>query len=375
MLLKQVLVPFLIVLSGFTCLEIGIPVAVGEFVAGFLGETLFGLSSMPWLEFLSHLGVLSLMFIAGFEIDTPLLKKNLNKSLVIGGSSFFVPFILIFFLCRLLGLGESSAALVGIALSTTSLAIIFPSLREKGLLATSSGQLLLASAMVVDIISMFMLAVLIYEITVAKIIYAILVILGIAFVKRIIYPVFDRYKGNRSEFELKFLLLVLLSIGFLAEEAGIHAALFCFVLGILFSGIDPKHEEIMNKLSSVVFSLLAPAFFFHAGTMIQFNTLTWAAGGLFILFLTVAVVGKFFGTYLPLRFFNADYAKLASYLFNYRLSFGLISAIYGREKGLISDQYFNITLLTILFASILVALFEKKHAVQHGNLATSPPEL
>jgi Kef-type K+ transport system membrane component KefB len=65
--LTQRIVPVLIVVSGFICLEYFIPIVVGEFLAGIVGELFFGVSDLPWIEFFSHLGLVSLMFLAGFE--------------------------------------------------------------------------------------------------------------------------------------------------------------------------------------------------------------------------------------------------------------------------------------------------------------------
>jgi Kef-type K+ transport system membrane component KefB len=179
------------------------------------------------------------------------------------------------------------------------------------------------------------------------------------FIKRIVLPVFARYKGNRSEFELKFLFLLLLSFGFLAEVAGLHEAVVSFILGVLFSDIDPEHELIMNKLSSVVFSLLAPAFFFHAGAMIQITEINFYVVGLSVIFLFFSVLGKSAGTYFLLRLFSCRLAKYGGIIFNYRLSFGLVTALYGLEQKIITSEIFNTILLCVLFSSLIATYFEK----------------
>jgi glutathione-regulated potassium-efflux system ancillary protein KefC len=233
-MLNNIVVPLLIVVSGFICLEFFIPIAIGELIAGMIGGLVLDLEKIPWLEVLSHLGLISLMFLAGFEIDLQTLHRNKFKSIIVGLISFFIPFTLVYFLCSLFEMSSLSSTLMGVGLSTTSLAIVFPVLREKGLLEKDSGQLLLASAMVVDIISMVMLSVVFYHVSIKGIFVLFIVIAALFFIRKIVFPIFERYKGNRTEFELKFLLLVILAFSFLAQEAGIHEAVISFILGVIF---------------------------------------------------------------------------------------------------------------------------------------------
>ncbi len=359
-MLNHIVVPLLIVVSGFICMEFFIPIAIGELIAGIIGGLVLDLKKTPWLEFLSQLGLISLMFLAGFEIDLRTLYQNRYKSIVVGGVSFFVPFILITLLCSLFKMAFLPSVLMGISLSTTSLAIVFPILREKNLLEKESGQLLLASAMVVDIISMVMLSLVFYRVSIKSILVLVILIAALFFIKKVVFPIFERYKGNRAEFELKFLLLIILAFSFLAQEAGMHEAVISFVLGVIFSEIDPNHEAIIEKLNSVVFSLLAPIFFFHAGAMIRLNEINFYVVGFFSIFLFSSMVGKFIGTYLPLKLFSCEISRYGGILFNYRLSFGLVTAIYGYERKILTSEMFNTILLCVLFSSLIATYWEKR---------------
>jgi len=375
-MLNNIVVPLLIVVSGFICLEFFIPIAIGELIAGIIGGLILDLKKTPWLEFLSQLGLISLMFLAGFEIDLLTLYRNRYKSIVVGVVSFFIPFILIYLLCSLFKMAFLPSVLMGIGLSTTSLAIVFPILREKNLLEKDSGQLLLASAMVVDIISMVMLSLVFYHVSIKSILILIIVVAALFFIRKMVFPIFERYKGNRTEFELKFLLLIILAFSFLAQEAGMHEAVISFVLGVIFSEIDPNHEAIIEKLNSVVFSLLAPIFFFHAGAMIRLNEISFYVVGFFFIFLFSSMVGKFIGTYLPLKLFSCEVSKYAGILFNYRLSFGLVTAIYGYEKKMLTPEMFNTILLCVLFSSLIATYWEKRlkptnNENLRGNLISS----
>jgi len=361
-MVTNIFIPLLIVISGFICLEYSIPIAIGELIAGTMGGLILDPGEIPWVAFLSQLGLISLMFLAGFEIDVRTLQRNGLKSIVVGVPSFFTPFFLVYLLCSLFEMSSISSVLVGIGLSTTSLAIVFPILREKNLLEKESGQLLLASAMVVDIISMLMLSLVLYSVSIKSILLLAIMIAALFGIRKVVFPIFSRYKGNRAEFELKFLLLVILAFSVLAHahEAGMHEAAISFVLGVIFSEIDPEHSNIMEKLSSVVFSLLAPIFFFHAGTMIKFSKINISVLGLFVLFLLCSMVGKVLGTYAPLRLFAPEISQYGGILFNYRLSFGLVTAVYGLERNIFTHEIFNTLLLCVLFSSLVATYLEKK---------------
>ena len=75
-MLTNIVIPFLIVISGFICLEYSVPIAIGELIAGTVGGLILDSNETPWVNFLSQLGLVSLMFLAGFEIDIPMLRRN-----------------------------------------------------------------------------------------------------------------------------------------------------------------------------------------------------------------------------------------------------------------------------------------------------------
>jgi len=374
--LQQIAVPLLIVVSGFVCLEFAFPVAIGEFLAGIIASQFLDTKDIPWLKYFSYIGLLGIMFLAGFEIDIPVLKKNLKKSLAIGLSSFFVPYILVTAVALAMDISLIKALLLATALSTTSLAMVFTILRDANITATEHGQVLLGSAMVVDMASMLSLTLIFLEFNIANFLYLVFLVVVLFFARKLIVSIFKRYKGNRFEFELKFFLLVLLGIGVVSREAGVHGAIIAFLIGIIFSDIEKEHELIIVKLETVVFSLLAPIFFFHAGSLIAFSALTSQTLLMCGVFLVLAVAGKFFGSYLSLYFFYNKDSAVARYggiIFNYRLSFGIVTGIYAFQEKLIGLQLLNVILLIVAVSSIVSVYLEKRLA-QEICLIKPPPK-
>jgi Kef-type K+ transport system membrane component KefB len=230
--------------------------------------------------------------------------------------------------------------------------------------------MILGSAMVVDILSMISLTFVIIDFSLSNIIYMVILIVLLIFIKKLIVPIFSRYKGNRFEFELKFMLLVLIALGLLAEEAGLHSALIAFLTGVIFSNIEPEHEQIMEKLNTVVFSLLAPIFFFHAGSLLTFGHIDLATFTLFIIFLVIAVVGKYIGTFAGIYISGIRDMQLVKYcgmIFNFRLSFGIVTGMYAYEKNLIDIRYLDIILLVVGISSIIAVLFGKMKGFKNNE--------
>jgi Kef-type K+ transport system membrane component KefB len=115
--------------------------------------------------------------------------------------------------------------------------------------------------------------------------------------------IFRRYRGNLAEFELRFLLLVLVALGFLAERVGLHAAIIGFAAGLVSSEMIQDHEALAQKLKVVVFSLLAPVFFLRAGTQLDLRGVDGRTLALTLALLAGAVRFKYAGTALAARWF------------------------------------------------------------------------
>lgn len=360
---RNTIVSFLIVSLGIICIEFSLPIALGEFLAGMVGSLFISVEDVPWISFISDLGLLSIMFVAGFEVDAKILRLHLARNCAVGAISFGLPFTLLIVTGLIAQFSFNETVIMALALSTTSLAIVFTVIREANLIASMEGQILLGAAMVVDLISMILLGLIFIEYSVGNLIALGALIGVILLAKRILIPTFERYKGNRVEIELKIILLLLLSLGILAEHAGVHAALIAFLLGIMLSNIDPDHEQIIVKLNTVVFSLLAPLFFFHAGLNIDLQELDVFHIIIMLVVAVMAIGGKYAGSYLGLYFLFQRDKKLSRFgglLFNYRLSFGIVTAMYAFERGALSSGVYNIVLLVIAISSIFTVIMQRR---------------
>lgn len=359
---RNVVVSLLIVSVGVFCLEFALPIALGEFLAGIVGGFFIDADDLPWLPFISHLGLLSIMFVAGFEVDARILRLNFYKNFIVGILAFASPFTMVFIVGLVAGLPLFEVVILSLSLSTTSLAIVFTIIKNSNLSHKPEGQILLGSAMVVDLVSVIILGILFIDYSLSNLVAMLVLLLVVVTAKRILLSVFARYRGNRIEIELKTILLLLLALSILAEQAGMHAALIAFVVGIILSDIEPDHEEIISKLNTVVFSLLAPLFFFHAGLNIDFHSLGLPQLLILGTVIIVAIVGRYFGAYLGLYYLfakNKSLAKFGGLLFNYRLSIGIATAMYAFERQSVSVEVQNIILLAIAASSLFTVVAQK----------------
>jgi Kef-type K+ transport system membrane component KefB len=310
-------------------LEIGFSSAIAEIAAGIMLALFYAdIASLDWLHFLSNLGLLGLMFMAGFEVDVDRLRTTWRASTGIGIVSLGAPMTGVFLVCRfLLGLDGTQAALLSIGLSTTSLALVYHALKARGDLDGDFGQTVLGAATVVDILSMVCLAVLLGNLGWGTAIFLLVLIPTVFGLPRIGKWVFRRYHGSIVEFELRFLMVLLISMGFMAEHiGGIHPAIIAFLLGLIMAEVVEEHAEVEEKLKGVVFSLFAPIFFLHAGTRLDITAFSGEMLATFAMLFVTSIDPKFAATPLATRCFLGHSSRFVAPLSNYHLRLGLLTA-------------------------------------------------
>jgi len=353
------IIGLLIAVSGMLAIEFGLSVAVIEIAMGFIARNVIGVYEAEWVDFIADFGLITLMFIAGFEVDLPMLRKNLGKSSVVGSVSFLLPFIGCYGLSLLLGMEHDKAIIFAICMSTTSLALVFPVLREQGLLSNAPGQFLLSSAMVVDITSVIALLVFFVHASWSLLLGAAAVVILIILAPRLSRWLFGRWRGNLIEMEVRFILFALLALLFIAEVSEVHAALTGFIFGVVMSTVLRKHYQVEEKIRNILFSFFAPVFFFKAGSQMDVSQFDWSDALLVLLFTPAAFLLKYAGTYHTFSWFGCQLNKFGAVLFNYRLSFAIVAAIFGLETGRLASGEYSAIMCVVLVTSLGTALLLK----------------
>lgn len=346
-------------LASLVSIRIAIPAALVEIVVGALAGNIPGIAphiTQPeFVTFLASVGSLVLTFLAGSEIDPVSLRGHWKASLSIGAVSFLLPFGAAFAFCGLvLGWPLHAAEIGGIALSTTSVAVVYAVMIETGLNRTDLGKLILAACFVTDLGTVLALGGLFANYGWVLAVFAATTVVTLLVLPRLIRLAITRLGHRVSEPEVKILLVVLLGLGGLATAAGSEAVLPAYLAGLAVAGVFLHDRVLMDRLRSIAFAVLTPFFFLRAGTLISAPALVSGAGVIAALLL-VKLVAKLIGVWpvaaafkLPSR--ERSYTTL---LMATGLTFGSIAALYGLTHHLISrSQYTDLVTVVILSAFV-----------------------
>lgn len=351
---QSLFVAVVLVAAGVLALELGITSAITEIVAGAALAMFVDVKHLSWLAFLGQFGMLGLMFMAGFEVDPSVLRRQWRQSVGIGITAFTVPALGVFVTARFgLGLGVEAAGLVAIGLSTTSLALVYQFLRERNHLSGDIGQTILGAATTIDLLGMIALAVLFGDVGWATAIFVVALVPTFWALPHLGKWLFARYAGHAAEVEVRFVLLVVVGLGYLSERVGVHAAIVSFAAGLVLSELLDNDAAVLDKLKGIVFSFLAPVFFLRAGTMLDLTALDVGSLKVVAVLLTAAVGLKYLATRIATRVLLRGLGHYVGILFNYRLTFGIITASVGLEEGVIDAQLFTVMLAVVLLSGLL----------------------
>ena len=343
----------LIFVASMASVELGVSVALIEISLGVIAGNVLGLSSPPWMDFLASFGSIVLTFLAGAEVDHQVMREKLKESVLIGALSFGLPFLGAWVFCAwVLGWTTPAAQLAGVALSTTSLAVVYAVLVETGLTHAPLGKLIMASTFVTDFGTALALAVLFIRPTwwLLPFLGVSVLIIGAMIVLQGVF--FGRYGQRVIEPEIKGAFAALLVLMFLAELAQSHAVLPAFVLGLALAPVFQLHTELPRRFRVIAFGLLTPFFFLKGGMNVSL-ALVWANAGLLILLFAVKQVTKFAGVYpLARRYVRRD-SMFTTLLMSTGLTFGTISSLYGLNAGIIDRAQFSV-LVTVVVASAVI---------------------
>jgi Kef-type K+ transport system membrane component KefB len=286
----------LILLASMISVKLGVTVAVVEIALGVVAGNALGIDPPEWLDFLATFASVVLTFLAGAEVDPGLLRAKAKESFLLGGISFLAPFLFAWGFCQLaLGWDLRAALIGGIALSTTSLAVVYAVLVETGLNKEEIGKLIMAATFVTDLGTVLALTLLFIRPTLWLLAFVGISAAAIFLMPRLDTWFFGRYGNRVIEPEIRGAFAVLLTLMFFVELAKSHAVLPAFLLGLAVSRVFQKHPQL-QRFQVVAFAFLTPFFFLKGGMNISVPAVV-ANVGLVALLLGAKVVPKFVGVY------------------------------------------------------------------------------
>lgn len=383
-LLVVVVLAFLVplVLSRFNGL--GVPIVVGEIVAGIIvGQSGLGLvEEGPVLDVLSALGFAYLMFLSGLEIDFgAVLSTQGNKgensvrraaaNPVLIGAIIFVLTLVSATLAALFMHDQGMVPdpwIIALILSTTSLGVVVPVLKERGFSAGRYGQTLLVAALVADFATILLISIYVLlrtqgltaEILLILVLFAAFVAAHqTARLSQRHLPterIFERLSSATSQIKLRGSFLLALVFIALAESLGIEIILGAFLAGVIVSLLSQEEGSIFRgKLEAFGYGFFIPIFFIMVGVGFDLPALLSSQSALLLVpvLIGVAYLVKS-GPALLLRVNHPWRETLAAgTLLSSRLSLIIAAAAVGLELDIITPA---INSAIILIAIITVTL-------------------
>lgn len=365
----------LALIASLFSIRVGISVALAEIFIGILAGNFLDLKSTPWIDFLATFGSGLLTFLAGAEIDPGALRRHLKPSLAIGFVSFIVPFgVALAFTRFVAGWDWRASEIAGIALSTTSVAVVYAVMIETGLNQTDLGKLILAACFVTDFGTVLALGVLFANFNVWLIVFVIVTAIVLRYLSRATAWFLTNYGHRVSEPEIKFLFLVLFLLGGFATMANSEAVLPAYLVGLVIAGTFLRDRTLAVRMRSIAFSLLTPFYFLKAGLYVSLSAV---ASGivLIVVLLALKMAAKLLSVWPLTRAFrmaprDGVYTTL---LMSTGLTFGTISALFGLTNNIIDQKQYTILVTVVIGSAVVPTLIAQsffRPAVEKSALAS-----
>jgi Kef-type K+ transport system membrane component KefB len=327
------------------------------FIGAVLGNALLA-GDATWIKFLSGAGAILLTFLAGAELDPVVFRKQWKQATAIGLVSFIAPFLGCAALARW-GLGWSVEAswLAGIAMSTTSVAVVYAVMLEFGLNVTDYGKTVLAACFITDLATVVALGLIFAPFTGRTLIF-----LGVGVIVFFVLPwivprFFKRYGNRPSELEAKFLMACLFGMGALATWADSEAVLPAYLIGMVLAGTVGKDHALVRRLRTLTFGLLTPFYFIRAGALVSLPALVAAPLAFFALLL-MKMMTKVAGVYPVTRAYGSPKQEgmYTTLLMSTGLTFGTISALFGLSHQLIDQAQYSALVAAVIGSAVVPTL-------------------
>lgn len=342
-------------LASLISIRTAISVALVEIIVGALAGNIASIPTAEWIIFLAGFGSILLTFMAGAEVEPEILRRYLKESLAIGFFSFLMPFLGAAAFCYFVLHWTPAASWIGgISLSTTSVAVVYAVMLESRLNETALGKILLAACFITDLGTVLALGAIFAHFNVWLALFAAITIPVLCLAPRLSEPLFQRYGTHVSEPGVKFIFLLLFALGGLALQANSEAVLPAYLLGLVVAVVFARHKDVVRRLRTTVFAFLTPFYFLRAGMLISAQAI-WTGIGLIIALLCIKLICKFVGVWPLTRAFHFSNKQCwyTTLLASTGLTFGSIAALFGFNRGYITQEQYTI-LVTVVIASAIV---------------------
>jgi Kef-type K+ transport system membrane component KefB len=327
-------------------------------VAGYFGRFEALSSNSEWLRFLASSGAVLLTFLAGAELEPEVFQKKLKEVSVVGLVGFFAPFFGCAALAKyILGWNTHASLLCGVALSTTSMAVVYAVMLETGFNKTDFGKGILGACFINDLGTVIALGLLFAPFT-----YKTFVFIGVTIFVLAMLPFVSRwltrmYANRTAAIRTKWVILVLFGLGALALWSGSEAVLPAYLVGMVLAEFSNGDALWIRRLRTLTVGFLTPFYFLRAGTFVSLPALI-SAPFVFLLLLAGKVVSKIFGLYPVVGQFRhkRDERWYYTLMMSTGLTFGTIAALYGLTHNIITQGQYSFLVAVVIASAVIPTL-------------------
>lgn len=353
----------LAVLSAVIAYHLKVSIALVEICIGIIAGTIankyFGTNSLgnnlEWLKFLASSGAVFLTFLAGAELDPKVIKIKLKEVIIVGLIGFIAPFsgcsAVAYFLLRW---SVNASLLTGVALSTTSMAVVYAVMLETGLNKTEFGKGILGACFINDLGTVIALGLLFSPFTYKTLIFAVFSITVV-----ILLPsstnFLTRHYGNRTAaIRVKWVSFVLFAMGALAIWSGSEPVLPAYLAGMTLAEFATQNQMWIRRLRSLTIGFLTPFYFIRAGSFVSLTALI-SAPLIFIVLFIGKVGTKIFGLYPVVGLFREKLSERWYYtlMMSTGLTFGTISALYGLTHNIVTEYQYSFLVMVVIGSAVI----------------------
>jgi glutathione-regulated potassium-efflux system ancillary protein KefC len=337
--------------------------ALSEIVVGTVAQLAIGAlaggealgAKVPWITFLAGTGAIVLTFLAGAELDPNVFRAKWKESTAVGLVGFFGPFLGAAMVAHyLLVWAWRPSWLAGVALSTTSVAVVYAVMLELGFNQTTYGKAILAACFINDLGTVLALGLIFSPFTTKTLVFVVVSLVLFFILPFVTRWFFERYGGRVSELETKYLLFLLFGLGGVAVWSGSEAVLPAYIIGMVLAGTVGKDHLLIRRLRTLTFGLLTPFYFIRAGSFVSVPVLI-SAPMVFVALFLAKMVSKLAGLLPTVRAFGygGHDGIYYSLMMSTGLTFGTISALFGLNHGIIDQGQYSQLVATVIGSAVI----------------------
>ena len=255
----------LALIATLLSVRIAISIALLEIMVGVIGGNFLPLQRTEWVNFLAGFGSILLTFLAGAEVEPSILRKKFKESFGIGFLSFLMPFLgAMGYAYYIGGWTFQQAAIAGISLSTTSVAVVYAVMIETGYNETELGKLILAACFITDLGTVLALGAFFANYDWTMVLFLVITAIALLIFRNLLHGFSKKLEAGSVNLRQNLFFCLLFALGGLALTAKSEAVLPAYLVGMVLAPFFSQEQDAQPQDASYGFYDADPFLFFKS---------------------------------------------------------------------------------------------------------------